>query len=73
MSKATVKFGENVKLFRTKIGLSQEELAVLASLHRTYIGSVERGEWNISLENIIKIADALSIHPEQLLKGIQNN
>jgi transcriptional regulator with XRE-family HTH domain len=71
MSKITKKFGENVRFFRIKNGVSQEDLAVQASLHRTYIGSIERGERNVSLENIIKIAYALGVSPEKLLKGIE--
>jgi len=62
--------GENIKEFRQKAHLSQEELADLALLHRTYIGSVERGERNISLENIVQIAKALNVTPSDLLKGI---
>ncbi len=65
------KFGEKVRLFRQSIGLSQEELAERCDLHRTYIGSVERGERNVSLENIVKIARSLKITPEKLLQGIE--
>ena len=54
-------FGDRVRELRTAQGLSQEVLAQKAGLHRTYIGSVERGERNISLENILKIASALSV------------
>ena len=63
--------GSNLKEFRLKAELSQEELADISSLHRTYIGSVERGERNISLENIIILSRALKVLPAELLKGIK--
>ncbi|MDO9269187.1 MAG: helix-turn-helix transcriptional regulator [Methylobacter sp.] len=55
----TQSFGQKVKYFRSLKSLSQEELADLCGLHRTYIGSVERGERNITLINAEKIATAL--------------
>lgn len=55
-----VKFGEKVREERHKLGLSQEELAVRAGVHRTYIGMIERAEKNITLENIEKITKALN-------------
>lgn len=55
------KFGLNVQKYRLKLGISQEELAELSGLHRTYISSVERGKRSISLNNIEKIAYALDI------------
>ena len=61
--------GSNIKKLRTEQNLSQEKLAELASLHRTYIGSIERGERNISLENIVSIGQALKTEPHELLKG----
>lgn len=62
MSKTTLeKFGEKVREERRKLGLSQEELASRAGVHRTYIGMIERAEKNITLENIEKIANALKI------------
>jgi transcriptional regulator with XRE-family HTH domain len=64
-----VKFGERVREIRKAKGLSQEELAHKANLHRTYIGMIERGEKNITLVNIEKIAQALEIEIEDLLKG----
>ena len=52
-------FGKKVRALREKQAVSQEELGRLAKLHRTYIGMIERGEKNITLENIEKIARAL--------------
>ncbi|MFQ5630257.1 MAG: helix-turn-helix domain-containing protein [bacterium] len=60
--------GSNIKHYRTSLGLSQEKLAELAGLHRTYIGAVERGERNISANNISKIAQVLGVEPFLLLK-----
>jgi transcriptional regulator with XRE-family HTH domain len=60
--------GANIKRYRTALGLSQEKLAEAAQLHRTYIGSVERGERNISAKNIAKIAEVLGVEPYKLLK-----
>ena len=54
-----IKFGEKVREIRKEKGLSQEELAYRANLHRTYIGMIERAEKNITLLNIEKIANAL--------------
>lgn len=56
-----IKFGRKVRDERMKLGLSQEELASRAGVHRTYIGMIERAEKNITLENIEKIAKALGI------------
>ena len=53
---------------RTKRGLTQEALADACGLHRTYIGSVERGERNISIDNIHRIANALAVSPVDLLQ-----
>ncbi len=56
-----IKYGQRVKEERIKLGLSQEELASRAQVHRTYIGMIERGEKNITLENIQKVLRALSL------------
>jgi len=61
-------FGKRLREVRQKANLSQEELADLASLDRSYIGGVERGERNVSLVNIHKIARALKIRPGDLFK-----
>lgn len=55
-----------IRAIREGRGYSQERLAELASLHRTYIGGVERGERNVSLVNIWRIAEALGIAPSAL-------
>jgi transcriptional regulator with XRE-family HTH domain len=60
-------FGDRVRKERLKLGLSQEDLAVKAGVHRTYIGMIERAEKNITLLNIEKIAKALSIPVKELL------
>jgi transcriptional regulator with XRE-family HTH domain len=62
--------GDRVRSLRAKRAISQEQLADLAELDRTYISGVERGIRNISLMNIVKIADALEVNPSELLKGI---
>ena len=62
--------GQNIRRIRTQAGLSQEELAYRAKLHRTYISSIERGERNVSVENIFAIAEALKVRPGDLLDPI---
>lgn len=62
--------GHNIRRIRTEAGLSQEELAYRAKLHRTYISSIERGERNVSVENIFAIAEALKVPPGDLLNPI---
>ena len=59
--------GDAIRALRELRGLSQEELAFKAGLHRTYIGSVERGERNLSLRNIVKIATTLNVSAANLL------
>lgn len=63
----TEKFGKKVRYFRKLRNFSQEELAERSELHRTYIGSVERGERNITLLNADKIAKALSLNLAELV------
>lgn len=64
---ARVTFSKNLKKLRLEKGISQESLADLAGLHRTYIGSVERGERNISIDNMERIAQALGCAIADLL------
>ena len=61
-------FGERVKKIRIQKGISQEKLAELAGLHRTYISSIELGKRNVSLQNIQALASALKIPIYQLFK-----
>ena len=68
MKKTILKtFGEKIKMERLKQGLSQEELAHRAGVHRTYIGMVERAEKNITLINIEKISNALGFSISKLM------
>ena len=66
-SKILKKFSHRVKTLRLEKGWSQEELARRADLHRTYIGSIERHERNVSLLNIERIAKALKVNIKALL------
>jgi transcriptional regulator with XRE-family HTH domain len=63
--------GATVRRLREREGISQEELADRSGLHRTYVGSVERGERNVSLANIVRLARALDVAPSSLLEGMQ--
>ncbi len=61
-----IRFGNKVRNERVRLGLSQEELASKANVHRTYVGMIERAEKNITLENIEKIAKALNLSISEL-------
>ena len=64
------KFGERIHTLRKAAGWSQEELAAVCGLHRTYVGAVERGERNISLINIVRLARSLRVKPTDLMEDI---
>ncbi len=66
-----VVLGATIRLLRQKRGMSQEKLAEMCDLHRTYISGIERGERNVSLINIVEIARALRVKPSSLLDRIE--
>jgi len=68
-----IRFGEEIKKARKNLKLktSQEAFAEMSGLHRTYIGQIERGEKNISFENILRIAKALKIPPSEIFKNAE--
>ena len=61
-------FGGRVRLLRKRAGLSQEGLAEAAGLHRTYVSSIERGQRNVGLDNIVRLARALGVEPRSLFE-----
>lgn len=67
MSDVFVRFGERLREARLRAGVSQERLAALAGLHRTYVSSVERGKRNVSLLNIERLAEALDVEMADLM------
>lgn len=67
MSDIIVRVGFNIRKIREEKGLTQEKLAAKADLHRAYIGQIERGEKNIGLINLEKIAKALQVNVKELL------
>ena len=64
------RFGKALRRRRTRLGVSQEEFADLCGLDRTYVGGIERGERNVSLVNIEKIATALRISLSELFRRV---
>lgn len=70
MEDIRIRFGKAVRKRRHKLEVSQEEFADMCDLDRTYIGGIERGERNVSLVNIEKIAKALKVSLGELLRGV---
>lgn len=71
LSTATGEFGARVRNRRHELGLTQESLAAACGLHWTFVGQVERGQRNVSLHNILKIAEGLQTDPGKLVQGIR--
>lgn len=65
-----VAFGNRIRALRESRNLSQETLAEIAQMHRTYVSSVERGQRNIGLDNIFNLADALSVTAAELFRDL---
>lgn len=64
-------FGKEIARLRHARGYSQEKLAELAGLHRTYVGGIERGERNVALVNIVRLARALNVAASELLRNVK--
>ena len=69
----TERFGLAVRQLRLEQGMSQEDFADVCDLHRTYIGSIERGEKTVTIETAQKVADALKLPLWELLKRVQED
>lgn len=69
-SRVLVALGQAIREHRDALGITQEELAHRTGLHRTYVGSVERGERNIGIENLVKFAEALGTTPSVLVSSL---
>ena len=67
-----LKFGQQIRALRQRKAISQEELAARAGVHRTYIGMIERGEKNVTILTMVKMASALSVNVMELLKDFDN-
>lgn len=67
-SPESMAFGKAVRLVRKSMGFSQDNFADLSGLHRTYIGAIERGEKNPTLNSIFRLANALQIPPHKLIE-----
>lgn len=69
-SSALAVFGHRVRALRLERGLTQERLAEHAGLHRTYISSLERGQRNVAVLNVLRLAAALNVDPAELIRGL---
>ena len=70
MSKLSIEIGQRIRSYRLQSGFNQEELAEKCGLHSTYIGQVERGEKNATIESISKIANGLNLSLSKLFENI---
>ena len=71
ISAAAGEFGQRIRARRTQLGKSQEQLARDSSLHWSYLGQVERGQRNLTLHNILKLAEVLELDPGELVQGLR--
>ena len=71
ISPAAKTFGERVRARRHELNMSQEQLADAAQLHWTFVGQVERGQRNLALHNILKVANGLGCDPGDLISGLR--
>lgn len=71
ISDAARTFGARVRERRLTLGKSQEQLAADSELHWSFVGQVERGQRNLTLHNILKVAAALGVDPSELVTGLQ--
>jgi transcriptional regulator with XRE-family HTH domain len=71
LSPATQLLGQRIRDQRQALGLSQEALAERSGIHWTFLGQVERGRRNLSLHNLLKIADGLEVDPAELVRGLK--
>jgi transcriptional regulator with XRE-family HTH domain len=71
ISAVTAAFGARVRVRRLELGLSQEKLADACGLHWSFVGQVERGQRNITLYNIVRLAHGLQLDPGELIQGLQ--
>lgn len=70
MSELTIQFGQLVRKYRKERNMSQEQLALLCNMDRSYLGRIERGEVNPTLEKIYELANVLQILPSELLPAL---
>ncbi|MGA8364940.1 MAG: helix-turn-helix transcriptional regulator [Solirubrobacteraceae bacterium] len=71
ISQAAGLLGARVREHRNALGLSQEALAHKSGIHWTFLGQVERGQRNLSLHNLLKLAAGLEVDPAELVKGLR--
>ena len=71
LTPATGEFGRRVRKQREELGLSQESLAERTSLHWSYIGQIERGQSNLTLHNLLRVAAGLGVDPGDLVAGLK--
>jgi transcriptional regulator with XRE-family HTH domain len=70
ISQATQTLGERIRAHREELGLSQEALAYESGVHWTFLGQVERGQRNLNLHNLLKLAAGLDVDPAELVRGL---